>query len=255
MESVSYLSVPGGRLAYVREGGESPGIIFLGGFRSDMSGVKAIALEEFCRARGQAFVRFDYRGHGQSSGRFEECTLSDWKEDALAVLTKLTRGPQVLVGSSMGGWLALLLALAKPRRVAGIVGIAPAPDFTEHLIWEKLTPRQQDALRESGKILVPSEYGEPYPITADLILDGRKHLLLQGAIPIHCPVRLLHGMKDDDVPWEVSMAINEKLGTKDVKTILIEDGTHRLSEPADIEKIQRVTGKLLEHIKKNVTKT
>lgn len=245
----------GARIAYVKSEGASPGVVFLGGFRSDMTGVKATALEAFCRERGQAFLRFDYRGHGQSSGAFEDCTLSDWKQDALTVLTKLTKGPQIVVGSSMGGWLALLLAIEKPRRVAGLIGIAAAPDFTEHLIWEKLTPRQQAQLKEEGKIMVPSEYGAPYPITADLILDGREHLLLHRSIPVYCPVRLLHGMKDEDVPWEVSMAINEKLATQDVKTFLIEEGDHRLSEKPDIEKLQRVTGKLLDLLQKNVTKS
>lgn len=236
----------GGSIAYHRLAGASPGIIFLGGFRSDMTGVKATALEDFCKERGQAFIRFDYRGHGQSSAKFEECTLSTWLEDALLVLTKLAKGPQIIVGSSMGGWLSLLLAIQKPRRIEGIIGIAAAPDFTEHLIWDKLTDKQKKQLKDDGKILVPSDYGDPYPITADLILDGREHLILHRDIPVYCPIRLLHGMKDDDVPWEVSMAINEKVGSSDVKTILIDNGTHRLSEPDDIRKLLSVTGKLLD---------
>lgn len=247
MSTASILSgAEGAKIAYHHTPGRGPGVIFLGGFRSDMTGVKATALEEFCAKRGQEFIRFDYRGHGQSSGVFEKSTLSDWRKDALAVLEKLTEGPQILVGSSMGGWIALLLAITKPKRVAGIVGIAAAPDFTEYLIWDKLTENQKQRLAEEGKILVPSDFGDPYPITARLILDGRKHLLLHDTIPVHCPVRLLHGMADDDVPWETSMSVNEKLASRDVKTLLIENGNHRLSEPEDIEKILRVTGKLLD---------
>ncbi len=236
-------------IAYHQLSGKSPGVIFLGGFRSDMTGVKATSLEAFCKERGQGFVRFDYQGHGQSSGQFEDCTLSTWKEDALAVLTKLTKGPQLLIGSSMGGWLALMLAREKPRRVAGMIGIAAAPDFTESLIWEKLTQHQQAELKKKGKIYVPSDYGDPYPITAELILDGRNHLLLGADIPVYCPIRLLHGMKDVDVPWEVSMAINEKVATQDVKTILIENGDHRLSEPSDIKKLLSVTAKMLDGLR------
>jgi pimeloyl-ACP methyl ester carboxylesterase len=251
MTSPSFLRLKSGtKIAYHKTDGNAPGIIFLGGFRSDMTGVKATALETFCKGRGQAFIRFDYEGHGESLGIFEDCTIGTWKNDALQVLMNLTKGSQILVGSSMGGWLALLLAIEKPRRVAGIVGIASAPDFTEHLIWDKLTPKQQETLKRNGKVMVPSDMGESYPITRTLIEEGRQHLLLGSEIPIYCPVRLLHGMKDVDVPWEVSLAINEKVVTHDVKTILVEEGDHRLSEPKDIEKLLRVVGKMLDSISK-----
>ncbi len=248
MDNISYLQLKNGRIAYSKTEGAGPGIIFLGGFRSDMTGVKAVALEAFCKERGLAFVRFDYRGHGKSSGNFEDCTIGTWKEDALAALNKLTHGPQILVGSSMGGWLSLLLAREKPRRVAGFIGIAAAPDFTENLIWDRLEPKQQREINDKGWIMVPSDMGEPYPITRDLIEDGRKHLLLGAEIPVYCPVRLLHGTRDSDVPWEVSLSINEKIASQDVKTILIEDGDHRLSTPKDIEKLLRVTGKMVEQL-------
>lgn len=250
MDNPSYLKLKnGGRLAYRKTEGAAPGLVFLGGFRSDMTGVKAIALEAFAKERGLAFLRFDYRGHGQSSGDFEGCTIGTWREDANIVFSKLTKGPQILIGSSMGGWLALLLAAEKPRRVAGLVGIAAAPDFTEHLIFDSLTPKQREELKKKGKVMVPSDFGEPYPITRDLIEEGRDHLLLGAEIPVFCPVRLLHGIKDADVPWEVSFSINEKLATRDVRTILIEDGDHRLSEPKDIEKLLRVTGKLVDQVR------
>ena len=212
-----------------------------------MTGVKATALEDFCKQRGQAFLRFDYRGHGQSSGRFDACGIGTWLDDAESALTKLTTGPQLLVGSSMGGWLALLLAIAQPKRVAGIIGIATAPDFTEALMWPKLTSRQQKDVMKEGRIEVPSDFGGTYPITRQLIEEGRELLLLpEKDIPIDCPIRLLHGMEDKDVPWEMSLAINEKVTSKDVKTILIDDGDHRLSTPRDIQKLLSVTGKMLD---------
>lgn len=252
MEKPSYLKLKdGGRIAYCkslgREGAQ-PGVIFLGGFRSDMTGVKATALEAYCAERGQPFLRFDYRGHGQSSGDFAKCGIGTWANDALEVLTRLTKGLQILVGSSMGGWLALIAAIEKPRRVAGLIGIASAPDFTENLIWDKFTPVQQKELKTNGKIMVPSDMGEPYPITKHLIEDGRNYLLLDKQIPVYCPVRLLHGMKDTDVPWEVSMSLNEKIASQDVKTILIDDGDHRLSTPKDIERLLSVTGKMLDSL-------
>lgn len=249
MTKPSYLKLKNGeQLAYHKSAGKEPGIIFMGGFRSDMTGEKAVAMEAFCKKRRQAFVRFDYEGHGKSSGAFADGTIGTWKEDALSVLGKLTEGPQILVGSSMGGWLALLVAREKPKRVAGIIGIASAPDFTEHLLWEKLTGPQQEELKRKGRVMVPSDMGEPYPITQKFITEGRNHLLLHQEIGVRCPVRLLHGMKDEDVPWEISLAINEKLASKDVKTILIEDGNHRLSTLTDIKKLLRVTEKLLERL-------
>jgi pimeloyl-ACP methyl ester carboxylesterase len=250
MASPNYLKLKhGATLAYHKTEGSAPGILFLGGFRSDMTGVKATALEAFCRERGQAFVRFDYQGHGQSSGVFEECGIGTWLGDALAVLTKLTKGPQIIIGSSMGGWLSLLLALEKPRRVAGLIGIASAPDFTEQLMLPKLSEKQRAEIERSGGIDVPSFDGTSYRLTRAFLQDAKQYCLLgYPELPITCPVRLLHGMKDVDVPWEFSLAINEKIASQDIKTILVDNGDHRLSTPKDIEKLLRVTAKMVDGI-------
>lgn len=220
-----------------REGGAArPGIVFLGGFTSDMTGTKAEWLEGFARARGLAYVRFDYTGHGRSEGTMAEGTIGGWLEDALDVLDILTRGPQVLVGSSMGGWLALLAALRRPERVTAIVGVAAAPDFTEELIWNPLDDGEKARLMAEGRIEQPGEYGEaPYLITRGLIEEARGHLLLGAPIAVNCPVRLLHGLADADVPWQTALRLAERLTTADVTVILAKGGTHRLSEPRDLE--------------------
>ena len=182
-----------------------PGVIFLGGFMSDMTGGKAIALEQHARARGQAFVRFDYLGHGASSGRFEDGTIGRWADDAVAVIDNLTDGPQILVGSSMGGWTMLLAALARPKRIAGLVGIAAAPDFTETLMWREFDDEIRATLERDGVYYEPSDYGDaPYPITMTLIEEGRRHLLMDRPIPIRCPVRLIHGTADPVLPFDGS---------------------------------------------------
>jgi pimeloyl-ACP methyl ester carboxylesterase len=233
-------------IAYHRTRGKSPGVVFLGGFMSDMTGTKAMTLEAFCRSRGQAFLRFDYRGHGASSGRFEDGTIGLWAEDALAAFDQLTEGPQVLVGSSMGGWIALLTALARRDRVAGLVGIAAAPDFTEDLLWDAFPPEQRMALTRDGMLRLPSEYSEqPYSITLKLIEDGRQHLLLCNAIDLPCPVRLLHGMRDSDVPWNRSLVLADKLTTPDVRVDLVKDGDHRLSREQDLALLCRSVEELL----------
>lgn len=242
----SYLKLKnGGKIAYNKVEGSTPGIMFLGGFRSDMSGVKAIALENFCKKQGRAFIRFDYEGHGESSGKFEDCTIGKWRDNALLVLTKLTEGRQILVGSSMGAWLALLLAKQKPRRVAGIVGIGSAPDFTNSILYHKLKKSQMKELQSKGKTLVTTEEGDHYYITRKFIEEARDHLVLERKIPVHCPVRLLHGTKDEEVPWETSILLNERLASEDVKTILIEDGKHTLSEPKDVKKMLNVVDKMI----------
>jgi pimeloyl-ACP methyl ester carboxylesterase len=224
-----------------------PGIIFLGGFMSDMTGTKAMALESFARGRGQAFVRFDYLGHGGSSGRFEEGTIGRWAEDAVAVLDHLSSGPQILVGSSMGGWIMLLAALARPARIAGLLGIAAAPDFTEDLMWAKFPPDVQEALARDGFYREPSDYGEePYSITKELIDEGRRHLLLRGPIAIGCPVRLLQGMADPDVPWQTALKLAERLDSGDVEVTLVKNGDHRLSEPQDLARLTRHLSELSE---------
>ncbi|MGF1631488.1 MAG: alpha/beta hydrolase [Kiloniellaceae bacterium] len=219
---------------------EPPGLIFLGGFMSDMSGGKAQALEAYARITGCAFLRFDYRGHGASSGRFEDGTIGAWVDDAVAVLDALTEGPQILVGSSMGGWIMLLAALARPQRVVGLVGIAAAPDFTEDLIWARATAAQRAMLERDGAIDNPSAYSEtPYRITHRLIEEGRRHLLLAKPIPLTCPVRLIHGMADPDVPWQTSLRLAEALQSADVEVTLVKGAGHRLSEPQDLERLER----------------
>src|SRR5690348_11986124 len=187
----------GATIAYHRRTGRSPGIIFLGGFMSDMTGTKARTLDAFCIARGQAYLRFDYFGHGASSGAFKDATVGRWKDDAIAVLDALTEGPQVLVGSSIGGWIMLLAALARPERVQALVGIAAAPDATEDLMWAELTAEQRATMLRDGFLRLPSAYSpEGYIYTRALIEDGRRHLVMRSPIPLACQVRLLHGMRD-----------------------------------------------------------
>jgi len=221
-----------------RDGAKAPGIVFLGGFKSDMTGAKASTLGEFCHARGLGFLRFDYSGHGASSGNFLDGTISRWFADALAAIDRLTEGPLILVGSSMGGWIMLLVALARPERVRGLIGLAPAPDFTEALIWNALSESERARLIKDGKLEQLSDYSEdPYVITRALIEDGRKHLLLGGRIAIDVPVRLLHGLADPDVPHEISLRLQEKLAAQDVVVKLIKDGDHRLSRPQDLSRL------------------
>lgn len=221
----------GATIAYRRTRGRSPGVVFLPGYRSDMMGGKAIALEARCRAEGRAFLRFDYTGHGESSGRFEDGTIGRWAEDAVTAIDGATDGPQVLVGSSMGGWVMLLAALARRDRVAGLVGIAPAPDFSEDLMWDEMPEALRRELREKRVIYEPSEYSdEPTPVMMGLIEEARNHLLLRGdGIALTCPVRLLQGMEDPDVPWQTAMRLTEHLASDDVEVTLIKRGDHRLS--------------------------
>ena len=226
-----------------------PGVLFLGGFASDMGGTKATALDGFCRDRGQAFLRFDYFGHGNSSGDFGAGTMTRWTEDALAVLDALTEGPQILVGSSMGGWIMLNVALARPARVAGLVGIAPAPDFTED-IWNGLGADGQAKLLDEGQIFLPSEYSAaPHPIARALIEDGRQHMRLLGPIPIGCPVRLIHGMSDADVPWRKTLRLAELLAAGDVHATFIKDGDHRLSRDQDLDLLLNTLARLSDRLR------
>ncbi len=236
IEAAAILPRPGGAsIAYRKTAGASPGVIFMGGFNSDMTGTKACALEAACRNEGRAFIRFDYSGHGESSGAFTDGTIGGWTDDAIAVLDQVSDGPQVLVGSSMGGWIMLLVALARPARAAGLVGIASAPDFTEELMWRRFDDDIRQGLLRTGVHHRPSEYDDdPYPITMKLIEEGRNHLLLERPIAIHCPVRLLHGMKDRDVPWTTAPRIAEKLLAEDVRAMIIKDGDHRLSRDQDV---------------------
>jgi pimeloyl-ACP methyl ester carboxylesterase len=205
---------------------------------SDMMGRKAEALAEFCAARGQEFLRFDHFAHGQSSGTMAEATVGGWVEDATRVLDRLTEGPLVLVGSSMGGWVMLLTALARPDRVHGLIGLAAAPDFTEELVWNAYTPEEQAKLMREGQIVEASPYSDrPYIFTRALIEDGRRHLLLNGPIAIAAPVRLIHGMKDRDVPHNTALRLAERLASKDVVVTLIKDADHRLSRDEDLARI------------------
>ncbi|WP_428486519.1 alpha/beta hydrolase [Rhodopila sp.] len=235
----------GTELAWTRLQGAGPTVVFLPGFRSDMNGDKATALALFCAERGQAMLRFDYSGHGASGGDFLDGTIGAWAADALAAIDALTAGRLVLVGSSMGGWIALLTALARPNRVAALVGIAAAPDFTQRLMWDAATPAERATLERDGVLHVPSQYGEPTPITLGLIKDGINHLVLTGRIPIHCPVRLLHGQADPDVPWELALRIAEQVETPDARVILVKDGDHRLSRPADLDLLRRTLAEFL----------
>lgn len=233
------------RLAYVSTPGTGPTVVFLHGLMSDMEGGKALALEASCTARGQAFLRLDCSGHGKSDGKFTDGTISRWRDDAKAVIEAATSGPLVLVGSSMGGWLALLLAKAMPERVKGLVLLAAAPDFTDWGTYASFTPEQREALERDGQVAIPSEYGpDPYIYTKALIDDGASNRLLTGPIPFDGPVRLLQGQQDPDVPWEIALKIAEKLTTPNVRLHLVKDGDHRLSRPEDLDLLCAVVGEL-----------
>jgi len=231
------------RIAVRRDQGAGPGLFWLGGFKSDMKGTKAAALSQWARENGRACTRFDYSGHGESGGDFRAGTIGRWLEESLAVFAAYAEGPQVVIGSSMGGWLALLLLRELRRRkeakasAVGLVLIAPAVDFTEVLMWQRFPPKVKNEIETSGVWLRPSEYGEPYPITQRLIEEGRNHLLLGGMIETGCPVRILQGVQDPDVPWNHAVALTSRLAQDDVVLTLVKDGDHRLSRPEDIERL------------------
>lgn len=228
---------PDRRLAYHRVEGRGPAVLFCGGYTSDMTGTKALALERWCRDQGRAYVRFDYRGHGRSDGRFEDGTIGAWAEDALAIVDRVTAGPLIVVGSSMGGWIMLLTALARPDRIHALLGIAAAPDFTEDLLLPEATDAQRRDLERQGFWMQPSAYGPPYPVTKALIEDGRRRLLLRAPIAIRCPLHLLHGQRDPDVPWQTALRLAEQLQSEDVAVELVKAGDHRLSTEADLARI------------------
>ena len=234
----------GVQLAYRRIAGRTPGVVFLGGFNSDMTGSKAADLAAFCTEHDHAFLRFDYSGHGASGGDFAQGTIGRWLDDATLMLDRLSAGPVVLVGSSMGGWISLLLALRRPQRVAGLIGIAAAPDFTTR-IEAALTPEARTEMERTGLWLRPSQYGAPYPIARALLEEGRRHLLLHQPIPLNIPVRLLHGQQDPDVPWQHSLTIAERLASADVQVRLVKDGDHRLSTPANLALLRQEVAALL----------
>jgi len=223
--------------------GSGPGLFWLGGFNSDMQGTKAIALDAWAAQHGRACVRFDYSGHGESGGTFIDGTIGRWLEESLAVFEQYCAGPQVVVGSSMGGWIALLLVrelakrAASPASLAGLVLIAPAPDFTQELMWKGFSAEARREIETKGVWLRPSRYSEPYPITRALIEEGRNHLLLGSAIHVGCPVRILQGAQDPDVPWRHAFALAHRLPADDVVLTMIQDGDHRLSRPQDIARL------------------
>jgi pimeloyl-ACP methyl ester carboxylesterase len=226
--------------------GQGPGIVWLSGFKSDMAGAKAAALAEWAVRTKRAYTRFDYFGHGRSSGDFRDGTVTRWLEDALAVIDDVTQGPLLLVGSSMGGWIATLAALRRRARVAGLMLIAPAADFTEELMWRNMPEAVQREVMERGVWHRPSAYDpDPYPITRALIEDGRKHLILAAPVGLRCPARVLQGMADPDVPWAHALRLVERLESPDVVVELIKNGDHRLSTPQDIDRLCAMLGELL----------
>lgn len=250
MPEPRYLATPQGRqIAYRQRDGQGPVVVFLHGLRSDMEGTKALFLEEWAAARGQAFLRFDCSGHGRSSGRFEEGTVGEWAEDAAAVLEALVEGPAVLVGSSMGAWLALLLAREHPGRVAGLATIAAAPDFTEDGIWAALGPAQRAELLEQGRLAVASAYGEPLVVTRALIEDGRKRLVLRSPLDLPFPTRCLHGTADTDVDAGVSLRLLEHATGADIRLTLVKGADHRLSSPEMLALIARMVEDLLNEVR------
>jgi len=234
-------------IAVRQQEGALPGLVWLGGYKSDMKGTKAAALADWAQRHGRSCLRFDYSGHGESEGTFTDGTIGRWLEESVAVLDACCRGPQILIGSSMGGWLALLMVRALKQRaqsglatVAGLVLIAPAIDFTEELMWKRFTPAIKRELEEKGIWERPSQYSaEPYLVTRQLIEEGRNHLLLGGMIETGCPVRILQGVEDPDVPWRHAIELTSRLACDDVVLTLVKDGDHRLSRPEDIERLLR----------------
>lgn len=246
-----FLDVDGARIAFRRSPGASgkAGLVWLGGFHSDMLGEKATALHLEAERAGRSFVRCDYFGHGESSGKFEEGNISRWRSDALAVIDRLTSGPLVIVGSSMGGWMALLAALARPDRVKGLALLAPAPDFTQRLLWSALDESQRREIMEQGRWMRPSAYDPAgYPITRQLIEDGKTWNLMDWEIPLELPVRILQGGLDPDVPWSYSLELVDKLRSADVAWTLIKDGDHRLSRAQDIERMTATVLQLADQV-------
>jgi pimeloyl-ACP methyl ester carboxylesterase len=233
----------GRRIAVRARAGGAPALFWLGGFNSDMRGTKALALDAWAAEHDRACVRFDYSGHGESGGALVDGTVGRWLEESVAVFERFCKGPQIVIGSSMGGWIALLLAREIAKRpgigasLAGLVLIAPAPDFTEALMWNGFSPEVKQEIEKSGVWLRPSQYGDPYPITRALIDEGRNHLLLGSAIEVGCPVRILQGAQDPDVPWRHAFALAHRLPADDVVLTVIQDGDHRLSRPQDIARI------------------
>lgn len=238
----------GNTLAYHATQGQGPGLVFLGGFKSDMEGTKAIALEKWAGRQGRGFLRLDYSGHGKSGGTFTDGCIGDWFEDALAVIEATTTGPQVLIGSSMGGWIALLIAKHRPELVAGLVTIAAAPDFTEDGFWQDFDDTQRAEVLEQGQTSLPSEYGEPYVITKRLIEEGRDRLVLRAPLPLACPVRMVQGTDDTAVTTTTALRLLNHATCDDIRLTLVRGADHRFSEKADLALIRRSVAEVLKAI-------
>ena len=246
MNEPSYFETPEGRrIAYRKTEGTLPGVVFLGGFMSDMDGTKAQALEAWAWRRGRAYLRFDYSGHGRSSGAFTDGCIGDWAEDARALIEWVTEGPQVLVGSSMGGWIAAILARDIPDKVAAFVGIAAAPDFTEDSMWRGFTDAERAALMRDGRVELASDYGEPYPITRRLIEDGRDRLVLRAPLRINVPVRLLQGADDASVERAVALGLFDHIDGDDVRLTLVKHADHGFSSPDALALIEATLDEVL----------
>ena len=240
-------------LAYDYSPGCTPGIIFLTGFRSDMMGDKALFIEDFCSKQGRSFLKFDYMGHGQSSGKVDDGSIGLWTQNALQMLDEITEGPQILVGSSMGGWIMLLLALRRKSRISALLGLAAAPDFTEDLLWNTFSSCQKDNMEKDGKVVIPNCYDEvPYTITRHLIKDGRKYLMLRDKIALDMPVRLIHGIGDEDVPWETALKIAELIIAQDVEVQLIKNSDHRLSDENSLNHLAHTLDTLIQKVEKGL---
>ena len=240
----------GVRIAYAHTLGRSPTVVFLCGYASDMSGTKARFLEARCRARGQAYLRFDYQGHGESSGDFVDGSVGMWSEDARLLVEGVTQGPLVLVGSSMGAWIMLIVALALKDRVAALLGVASAPDFSEDLILPALDAAQAETLAREGAVHLRSRYADdPHTVSRQFLEDGRRHLLLRSPIGLGCPVRLIHGLEDPDVPWQTAVRLARALQSREVMLTLVKGGGHRLSEPHELEIIDNTLRTLISEVR------
>ena len=247
MTAPTYLTTAQGRrIAYRHTAGTGPTIVFLGGFKSDMQGTKAVHLEDWCNARGRAFLRFDYSGHGESSGLFEDGSIGEWAADAQAILSEVVEGPMLLIGSSMGGWISLLTARAMPQRIAGMVTIAAAPDFTEDGYWAGFSDEDRETVMSEGKIAIPSEYGEPYIITRKLIEDGRENLVLRDPLNLPFPVRFLQGTADEDVPMEWATRLLAHATGPDMRLVCLKDADHRFSDPVSLKLVEDALNNVLD---------
>ncbi|MEE2804027.1 MAG: alpha/beta hydrolase [Pseudomonadota bacterium] len=251
---VEHWRAPTGQvIAYQRVDGRSPTIVFLGGYRSDMTGTKATFLDRWCRQNGYAYLRFDYSGHGASSGAFKDATLGQWIAESRAVIEANSDGPVVLVGSSMGGWIMLHVALALKNQVVGLVGVAAAPDFTRDLLSRGFTPEQRATLQRVGEVMLASVYDDTgYPVTREFIDDAEQHLVLDSTIDIHCPVKLLQGMSDSEVPWQTAVRLASALATDQVQLHLTKSGDHRLSSDTELRRMASFLTELLDEVSKAV---